>query len=250
MRLSFLATAFLDVLRAARTTPRRHVFRAAVSASFVRVPRAGETRALSAALAAFASLVLLVQIGLGSAAAVEPGPGEVDSSPPAYVPGELVVGFTKGAGSEQIDASLEAIEAEDSESVPGLSKTRVVEIDEDDNVEATADELDDQAGVRWAEPNYIVEVQSLPNDPRLGLLWGLRNAGQNSQLMNPLGAPVFGRPGVDVGAPSAWKKTTGSTRNIAVIDTGIDGSHPDLGTEPEPQAEPQFRRHTGPRRSV
>ena len=163
-----------------------------------------------------------------SAAAVEPGPGEVDSSPPAYVPGELVVGFTKGAGSEQIDASLEAIEAEDSESVPGLGKTRVVEIDEDEDVEATADELDDRAGVRWAEPNYIVRAQSLPNDPKLGLLWGLRNAGQNSQLEYPGAIRFSADPGVDIGAASAWKKITGFSGNIAVIDTGIDGSHPDL----------------------
>ena len=164
-----------------------------------------------------------------SAAAVEPGPGEVDSSPPAYVPGELVVGFTKGAGSEQIDASLEAIEAEDSESVPGLGKTRVVEIDEDEDVEATADELDDRAGVRWAEPNYIVRAQSLPNDPKLGLLWGLRNAGQNSQLDESPGRLRFSAdPGVDIGAASAWKKITGFSGNIAVIDSGIDGSHPDL----------------------
>ena len=113
----------------------------------------------------------------------------------------------------EISDSLEAIEAEDSESVPGLPKTRVVEIDEDDSVEAAADELDDQAGVRWAEPNYIVQTQSLPNDPKLGLLWGLRNVGQNSQLMNPGGEPVFGRPGVDIGAPAAWKKTTGSYAN-------------------------------------
>ena len=190
---------------------------------------------MSAALAAFASLVLLVQISVGSAAAVLPAPGDAESSYPAYVPGEVVVGFTKGSDSEQISDSLEAIEAEDSESVQGLAKTRVVEIDEADDVEAAADELDDQAGVRWAEPNYIVQTQSLPNDPKLGLLWGLRNVGQNSQLnpvgsqLNPDGVPIFGRPGVDVGAPSAWKKTTGSTRKIAVIDSGIEATHPDLG---------------------
>ena len=50
------------------------------------VPPAGKTRALSAALAACASLVLLVQIGVGSAAAVLPAPGEAESSDPAYVP--------------------------------------------------------------------------------------------------------------------------------------------------------------------
>ena len=136
---------------------------------------------MRAALAAFVLLVLLFQISVGSAAAVLPVPGEAESTFPAYVPGEIVVGFTKGSDSEQISSSLDAVDAEDSESVPGLSKTRVVEIDEDDDVEVATDELEDQGGVRWAEPNYIVEGQGLPNDPRLGLLWGLRNDGQNSQ---------------------------------------------------------------------
>ncbi|MBK5110949.1 MAG: S8 family serine peptidase [Thermoleophilia bacterium] len=47
--------------------------------------------------------------------------------------------------------------------------------------------------------------------------------------MDPGGEPVYGRPGVDIGARSAWKKTTGSTRKIAVIDSGIEATHPDLG---------------------
>ena len=184
---------------------------------------------LGAAIAGFVLLLALVQLSGGSASAVIGPTGETDLTHQEYVPGEVVVGFTKGSDSEQIDDSLEAIDAEDSELVPGLTKTRVVEIDEDEDVVAAADELDDQAGVRWAEPNYILQGQSLPNDPRLGLLWGLRNVGQNSQLMNPQGDPVFGKPGTDIGAASAWKKTTGSNRNIAVIDSGTEGSHPDLG---------------------
>ena len=169
----------------------------------------------------------MVQLSGGSATAVVAPAGETEPVAPEYVPGEVVVGFTKGADSVQIDSSLDAIDAEDSESVPGLPRTRVIEIDDEDSVEATADELDDQVGVRWAEPNYILRPQSLPNDPYLGLLWGLRNIGQNAQL-NPLGEPFYGRPGVDIGAGSAWNVTTGSRRKVAVIDSGIDGSHPDL----------------------
>ena len=159
------------------------VLETAAPASFLRVPQAGKTRALRAALAAFALLVLLVQLTAGPATANIFDPDDVDPPAGQYVPGEVVVGFTKSSDSEQISDSLEAIEAEDSESVQGLAKTRVVEIDEADDVEAAADELDDQAGVRWAEPNYIVQTQSLPNDPKLGLLWGLRNVGQNSHCL-------------------------------------------------------------------
>lgn len=188
----------------------------------------GEWKRLGVAFAGFILLFLSAQMTGGFAAAVTVAPGMVESPAGDYVPGELVVGFARGSDPEKISSSLEAIDAEDTESVPGLARTRVVEIDEGDDVVVAADELDDQAGVRWAEPNYIVEGLSLPNDPRLGFLWGLRNVGQNSRFNDPWTEPLYGRPGVDIGAPSAWKKTTGSAGSIAIIDTGIDGFHPDL----------------------
>ena len=39
-------------------------------------------------------------------------------------------------------------------------------------------------------------------------------------------------PDADIDAPEAWNVTTGSTAvTVAVIDTGIDGSHPDLSSQ-------------------
>ncbi|MEI6788417.1 MAG: S8 family serine peptidase, partial [bacterium] len=69
--------------------------------------------------------------------------------------------------------------------------------------------------IRYAEPDYIVRSQqTVPNDPQFGSLWGLYNAG---------------RPGSDISAPQAWDWTTGDTQVVvAVIDTGIDYTHPDL----------------------
>ncbi len=55
-----------------------------------------------------------------------------------------------------------------------------------------------------------------------GQLWGLQNTGQS------IGG-VFGTPGADSRAVPAWDITTGSTSNVvAVVDTGIDYTHPDL----------------------
>jgi subtilisin family serine protease len=72
--------------------------------------------------------------------------------------------------------------------------------------------------VLYAEPNWIVERQVTPNDPRLGELWGLHNTGQSGGL-----------PNADIDAPGAWDMTTGSTDVVVtVIDTGIDYTHPDL----------------------
>jgi serine protease len=76
--------------------------------------------------------------------------------------------------------------------------------------------------VAFVEPNFIVYAVGAPNDPLFGQLWGLQNTGQSI-----LG--VTGTPGADIGAVSAWNISTGSTANVvAVVDTGIDYTHPDL----------------------
>lgn len=73
------------------------------------------------------------------------------------------------------------------------------------------------------EPNYIYRINAVPNDPMFGQLWGLQNIGQKDSKNN------VGVPGIDVGAVQAWDITTGSKDVlVAVIDTGIDYTHPDL----------------------
>ncbi len=75
------------------------------------------------------------------------------------------------------------------------------------NVVTLIRDLSARANVEYAEPNYIVHAILTPNDPSSGNLWGLNK----------------------ISAPSAWDISTGSTANVAaVIDTGIDYTHPDL----------------------
>jgi subtilisin family serine protease len=76
--------------------------------------------------------------------------------------------------------------------------------------------------VLYAEPNFIIQISQQPDDPGFDQLWGLHNIGQ---LIN--GVP--GRAGADIQASPAWDLSFGSTTNVvAVIDTGIDYTHPDL----------------------
>jgi thermitase len=86
--------------------------------------------------------------------------------------------------------------------------------------------------VLYIEPNYIYtfspmvgeDVESSIQDADFSRQWGLQNTGRNSgRILLP------GRAGEDVNALEAWEITKGSRELIvAVIDTGVDYTHPDL----------------------
>lgn len=74
------------------------------------------------------------------------------------------------------------------------------------------------AGVLYAEPDFVIAPKAVPNDPSFTQLWGLNNSGQSGGVVD-----------ADIDAPEAWNTTTGSRSVVvAVIDTGVDYTHPDL----------------------
>ncbi len=64
----------------------------------------------------------------------------------------------------------------------------------------------------------LPSLPGLPNDPMLGDQWALFNMGQRE-----------GKEKADINAALAWSKTHGSDRVVvAVLDSGVDYTHPDL----------------------
>lgn len=111
-----------------------------------------------------------------------------------------------------VDRTVEEVAAADAE---------VVRV-EGDPAEAAA-RLEASTKVDYAEPNYLVSTAAAPNDDYFGDLWGLDNRGQTG-----------GRRGADIGALAGWR-SAGLRRYpqrggapVAVIDTGVDRTHPDL----------------------
>lgn len=80
-------------------------------------------------------------------------------------------------------------------------------------------ELNAESLVIYAEPNYEIEADSVPNDPRYPDLWALDNTGQYDGAI----------AGVDIGMESVWDSlTTPDPVVVAVLDSGIDYEHEDL----------------------
>jgi subtilisin family serine protease len=72
---------------------------------------------------------------------------------------------------------------------------------------------------QFAEPDLMLERIIDVDDPDYPQQWGLKNTGQYG-----------GTAGIDIRTENAWKITTGSSTNIAVLDDGIQLDHPDLQT--------------------
>jgi hypothetical protein len=142
---------------------------------------------------------------------------------PQTVPGELLVGFRSDVSAADQQKILKAAGADEKTSFKKIhgSLAHVASGD----VDAAIAKLQQDPRVRYAEPNYVITIAALPNDPAFGNTWGLNNTGQTIN-----GSP--GTPDADIDAPEAWNVTTGSSNvTVAVIDTGVDWSHPDLSSQ-------------------
>lgn len=73
--------------------------------------------------------------------------------------------------------------------------------------------------IEYIEPDQALNsLATFPDDPYLYLQWGTHNNGDYGAV-----------PDVDINAPEAWDKSTGSKDVvIVVLDTGVDYGHPDL----------------------
>jgi thermitase len=151
-----------------------------------------------------AVLVLALLAALPSTASAE-----VKTSAPdhRYVPGEALVRYLPGTDASERRELRSAVDVDFEESLL-LARTQVVSFD--GPVRDAIARLEAQPGVADAQPNFIYHAfAAAPNDTHFGHLWGLG-----------------GTPGV--GALPAWDRSLGAGQVIAVVDTGVDLTHPDL----------------------
>jgi hypothetical protein len=143
-----------------------------------------------------------------------------------YAPEEILIRFTHPQTEYKIADKVERMYGKDSKKVHkiartyahlGLSNTYLLKLSAGEDPLVACENYRTDPEVIFAEPNYIVTLNQVPNDPSFSLLWGLHNTGQR------------GVADTDIDAPEAWDICTGSTNVIiAVVDTGMDYFHPDL----------------------
>ncbi|RME15098.1 MAG: subtilase [Bdellovibrio sp.] len=140
------------------------------------------------------------------------------ASDPMAVPGEFVVKLKDGVKIQQVFQQLGQVK----ELISKQSKAYLIKRPLVEKASFALQSLNSNPMVEYAEPNYIYSIEKLPNDPDLGKLWGLLNEGQSDGKNK-------GLPKVDIDAVRAWDIQTGSRKVVvAVIDTGVDYTLPDL----------------------
>ena len=138
------------------------------------------------------SLMIVVPGPIPSVTQTRSGSVRVVDAPP-YAPDEIFVRFKEGVSPYQglsAHAGIGAVVVERFRTVENLE---LVKLPPGMDVKEALEFYQQHPDVLYAEPNYVVEADKIPNDPRFNELWGLHNIGQ---LQGSLA-------GADIDAPEA-----------------------------------------------
>src|ERR671918_49284 len=167
-----------------------------------------------AAALLWAVLLLILAPGSKGEPAAQPG---VDNDPEGapYVAGELLVAYEPGTSEEAEETVVRRSGALTLENLPGEVRLVSFPAIRREASEAVRERalaralayLGHKAAVEAVDYNYLREPYFLPNDPMLANQWGLISA-------------RFG---------GAWNDAKGGRAKVAIVDSGADSNHPDIG---------------------
>ena len=124
----------------------------------------------------------------------------------AFVPGRILVEAKAGVSDAQFEATLAGHGGRSLGKLRGM-KTHVMTVPPGQSEEKLLERLARHPHVEFAELDELLHVEATTtNDPLIGSQWHLPK----------------------IAANSAWQSATGAGTIIAILDTGVDASHPDL----------------------
>jgi MYXO-CTERM domain-containing protein len=134
----------------------------------------------------------------------------------------------KGAGAERRRRFLDSVSrsraafpnrakrASRDAALPDLTNVYVLEVPPDTDVVRMARAYSANPNVEHAAPDHLAVADASTNDPYLA------SSGAWGQTYGDLWALL------QIGTPAAWDSATGSGIVVAVVDTGLDRTHPDI----------------------
>jgi serine protease len=151
---------------------------------------------------------------------------------PDFASDHVLIGFDAGT-PRTVQRSIEASVGARERALVGAG-THLLQV-APGHVLSTVEALQQHADVRYAEPDWVLAADQIPNDPGVGNQWGLLNSGQT--IVVNQGTTIAGTPGADIKASAAWEVTTGTAWDpvtnpaapvVGVVDSGIYYNHPEL----------------------
>jgi thermitase len=137
----------------------------------------------------------------------------------------VLVKFRPGLAARSVRPLLEAYGSATIASVPGVA-LRVVAVPKGVTATEFLSALNRNPDVAVARPDPVTRIAVRPNDKYFGDQYALSNSGQ---VLDDLPDQPQGKDGADISAPGGWDQTKGDSGVIiAVLDTGVELSHPDI----------------------
>jgi thermitase len=139
---------------------------------------------------------------------------------------EVLVRFRAGTTPEAINRITTQLNDEVEDRIESVAGLDVIEDEDGSKADDVVAEYRAFPEVEYAEANTQITLDHdesgrkhvHANDEQFAQQWGLFNSGQND-----------GKAGADISAMRAWAVTTGSEDVVvAVLDSGVDYTHPDL----------------------
>ena len=139
---------------------------------------------------------------------------------------EVLVRFRAGVTQSTIESIAARLNDQVEDQIEAVAGLEVIEDEDGKDAESVVAQYRALPEVEYAEANSEIKLDHddrgrkhlHADDEMFFRQWGLFNSGQNG-----------GAAGADISAMRAWTVTTGSDQVVvAVIDSGVDYSHPDL----------------------
>jgi thermitase len=146
-----------------------------------------------------AALVFLIAwLGAGNAQAAPPASGQ-------WVPGQVLVQPRAGLSDAQLSRILSQHQGRTIGSINAIN-VRIVSVPPQAE-DAVVRALSRNPHIKFAEKNHLLPLsETIPDDPRFSDAWHLRT----------------------IRAPNAWSQAKAGGIVVAVLDTGVEATHPDL----------------------